>query len=392
MPFCSFITSKRFSGNAILGLLMLVTLGACSDNDSSSNSEEPEQTISEQQAIDAMVKVLEKRSLALKTIPTDQFNKEANKGSGPPQTEDYVSTSIADDGDREIVLNIDSEGNLIPSAGWRDANPNYCSDKDKFMKAPVKQLVFKVFTLPDGYDAFVQYIDIATGKVEEQQEAESSSLDEAMNKAWRKLNQSVGKATDPCGDEAGFKLVFTSKTTFEASEDGDVSTTIEKVTAEIPLTYNQDRAFFEGNGKLTWKRFDAANSSSVTYDCDLPPDADFNVIFKAGNKETPADSMEGSIEFYNVEKCPCEVTADGNTVESPFISKLPTVWLTLHKDQLDDITYPTNPDRNIGYFTLKDWQSVPANDNVIAETSYDQSTQKQGATYQEETTIQFSRQ
>jgi hypothetical protein len=64
--------------------------------------------------------------------------------------------------------------------------------------------------------------------------------------------------------------------------------------------------------------------------------------------------------------------------------------LVLHEDeQAPGVTYPPNPDRNIGYFTIANWQPVRSNEQLIAQKAYDQSTTKNGALYDERTTLTF---
>ncbi len=388
-------TKKLLFGVGV-GMFFMI-LSSCNDDNTDNNNPKTnadDSTISKTEALDAMVEVLEQRNLSLKVIQTNKRNESRDPTSDGPKTSDYVSTEVNPDGDRVIKLNIGPEGNLIPSSEWQAANPNYCEGEDRFMKAPKKQLVFKVFALPDGYDAFVQYIDIGTGRVEEQREGEATSLDEAMNKAWNKLQTPVGKAVGPCGDKKGFKLTYKADINVEVvGDDGGTTTIKESVAFAISLSYNKDRQFFEGHGKLKWSEYNYSSSAAdVTFDCETPPDADVNVIFKAGPEGTPTDSMEGSIEFYNVQQAPCQVTTNGTTTNSPITSQVPTIWLELHKNEADPtLTYPHNPDRNIGYFTMKDWQPVTNNDRVIAKKTYDQSTTKGSGTFTESATIKFAR-
>ena len=373
--------------SVMLGIMVL--LAAC--NNGSSDSQKPDEgPIAKQKAIRAMVAVLEQQNLGLrvKKAPSRGTHKRQDK----PSTEDYISADVDPDGDRRLKLYLDKNGNLLPSSQWRQNNPDYCKGQDRYFKAPVKQLNFKVFALPDGYDAFAQYIDIGTGKIEEQREGEAANLKDALNKAWNQLQSPVGRAVDPCGEQKGFQLSFQTSITFEVTgSDGTTSTISEKVEATVPLSYNQDRQFFEGSSTLTWTAFNSSTSApSVSYDCETPPDANINVIFRAGPQGTPTDSMTASIEFYNIEQCPCEATASGNTVSSPQSSQLPTFWLLLHKgEKAPNVTYPPNPDRKIGYFTLANWETGSGNERVIAKKTYDQSTTKNGGIFEEETTLEF---
>ena len=384
----------RFNINPllVLSILGIITacLTGCNDGGSNNNQKPAEGPIAKQKAITAMVAVLEQQNLGLRVTRTPAGG--AQKPQNKPTTQDYIATDVDPDGDRRLTLYLDKKGNLLPSSKWRQNNPDYCKGQDRYFKAPVKQLRFKVFALPDGYDAFAQYIDISTGKVEEQREGEAANLKDALNKAWNQLQSPVGQAVDPCGEKKGFQLSFQTTITFEATgQDGTTSTISETVKATVPLSYNQDRQFFEGSSALTWNAFNSSTSApSVSYDCETPPDANINVIFRAGPKGTPTDSMTASIEFYNVEQCPCEAAASGTTVSSPQSSQLPTFWLVLHEDeQAPGVTYPPNPDRNIGYFTIANWQPVSGNEQVIAQKAYDQSATKNGALYDERTTLTF---
>jgi hypothetical protein len=374
---------------SILGV-MTACLTGCNDGGSNNNQKPAEGPIAKQKAITAMVAVLEQQNLGLRVTRTPSGG--AQKPQDKPTTQDYISTDVDPDGDRRLKLYLDKNGNLLPSPQWRQNNPDYCKGQDRYFKGPVKQLRFKVFALPDGYDAFAQYIDISTGKVEEQREGEAANLKDALNKAWNQLQSPVGRAVDPCGEKKGFQLSFQTDITLEVTgSDGTTSTISETVEATVPLSYNKDRQFFEGSSALTWTKFNSKTSApEVTYDCETPPDANINVIFRAGPKGTPTDSMTASIEFYNIEQCPCEATASGTTVSSPQTSQLITFWFELHKgEKAPNVTYPPNPDRKIGYFTLADWQAVNGNERVIAKKTYDQSTTENSGLFEERTTLEF---
>jgi hypothetical protein len=61
-------------------------------------------------------------------------------------------------------------------------------------------------------------------------------------------------------------------------------------------------------------------------------------------------------------------------------------------DEIDSsITYPPNPGRMVGYFTMENWAPVSGEEDVVAEKTYNRSsTEYENSLYEEHTTIRFT--
>lgn len=352
--------------------------------------------IPEEKAVEALVAVLENRGLAPTASASARTLKPA-QSPDEPTVEDYIETEVASDGDRTLTMNIGPDGNLIPTGEWRDANADYCGEQDRYVKGAVKRLEIKVFERDGVYNAFAQYIDIESGGIEEQRKTTSSGLQDAINTAWGKLNTAIGPATDPCGAQRGYSLHFEATIVFEGTgSDGLAGKTEEDVTATIPLSYNEEKGYFEGTGEITWGRFEFTTTSpDVSVRCGTPPPADMNVVFRAGEKDTPVKEMTGSVEFFDIQPAPCQVTASGVTTEQDFAPSLQNVWTVLHADELDPSSYLPAPSGSVGYFTMEEWQPASGTESIIARTTYDRSKTASGpessGTFTEDTTVEFRR-
>jgi hypothetical protein len=195
---------------AIAGALVLVLAGCSNpaqsdDGGGSGSGSGAGEAIPEQEAVEALIAVLQARNLVPQRIDSARLADPSGPG---PSAEDYVSTDIDSEGDRELTLYVDAEGDLVPSAEWQSANSNYCANDNRYLKAPVKLIKIKTYGVSDGYYAFAQYIDIATGRIEEQREGQAAELQDAIDQAWGGIETPVGPASDPCGAGRSYDITF----------------------------------------------------------------------------------------------------------------------------------------------------------------------------------------
>jgi hypothetical protein len=106
-------------------------------------------TVAADRAVDAMVAALEHLSLDAQRA-TQTSDLITAQGANSPSTRDYIATEVDSDGDRVLKLYVGSDGNLIPTPSWRDANSGYCADRNRYMKSAVDLLNVKVYPVFEG--------------------------------------------------------------------------------------------------------------------------------------------------------------------------------------------------------------------------------------------------
>lgn len=307
-----------------------------------------------------------------------------------PAISNYVGTEVDANGYRRIKMWIGPDGNIIPLGTWRDANPGFCGQNEA-MKGAVNLLNIKVYPVGDSYFAFAQYIDVATGKIQEQREGVSSNLQDAINQARNNLNTPVGGATSPCEEVAPelrfrFETEFTE--TFTDDETNWVTTYQQEVVASGPLTYNASKGQFKGSATLDWKTHEASDSDPrfEYVNCPAPATGKVEIIYPAGQDGNPDVSGDAEIDFLNVEDPPCEGrdTAGGALFDDPTLHELPFYWEKHHGHEYDAQT---------GTFTVDAWQPAPTADSIVAQKFYDFTdtfTNEDGSiVYAETTTIRI---
>lgn len=165
------------------------------------------------------------------------------RGLTPPpgsalSLEDYLSTREGG-ATRHVSLWVGPEGHIIPSQEWRDAHPDYCEGKGRYMKGAAKLVNFKLSRVPGGHYAFMQLIDVETGLIEGQREGQGSGgaggLADALDDAWH--GGGANPLTEPCGRKI--------------EEDDPAS------DPETPPVIEPGTAYFSSTGEVEMKTEDA---------------------------------------------------------------------------------------------------------------------------------------
>ncbi|HYW33855.1 MAG TPA: hypothetical protein VE868_00480 [Balneolaceae bacterium] len=357
-------------------IILIFVIYACSDN---SSGPDHSNMITRDQARTALVQVIQNHSLSVPGRANLKRGKNSSNNLNL-SVQNYIKTNKYKKyrkGPRgpnskylEEHIDIGPDGNFIPRGKWRDNHPNVCKEQNRYMKGAVKLLSFKIFAIKNGqagYDVFAQYIDVETGQIEAQKEAEGNKLRKAIGNAWDKLHKvkSWGGFAGPCGQKKGLTLRFNAKTLIHGQGNNGGSATItDSTTAEIKLTYNTKKGIYEGSGKLKFVKFDV----SVANSCQAPADAGFKVTKLI--MDNSGSITEADIRFFDWKQGSC--TIKGRSFkESP---PMPTVWPIFHKSEVirgikDDSKSGPWAVENV--YAIKKWKSVSGNEKIIGRKSYD---------------------
>ena len=229
-----------------------------SENDTDQNQEPEEVTVTEEEAVDALIQVIQDSGLEFPSREGASKNKSADFGLFAM---DYIELGTSQGGLIEIKLWVGNEGNIIPKPSWQAANQNVCLRQGRNMKGAVKQLEFTILT--PSQEVQLHYIDIETGKIEQsvvgtQNEGDSDSsnwLTESMSDAWSQMQNKVtiGGTVGPCGDKIELQIQFVSKITSDFTENKEEPAVYyEHIQASFPLTFDDDKKAFTGTGDLEW--------------------------------------------------------------------------------------------------------------------------------------------
>jgi DNA-binding beta-propeller fold protein YncE len=359
-------------------------------------------TISEQAGLNAVTSALQSLGLAPQggTTTTGTLSSQtvSRQAGGDLSEQDYVGTEVDADGDRRLRMWIGPDGNIIPDGAWRQANSDYCADQNRYLKPAKKLLNIKVYAVPDGYFAFAQYIDLATGKIAEQREGEASGLERAIKRALNRLDSSLdtplGSATGPCGEKRTADLTFRFETEFTEEYrfkfPNEPRPTLDRftqhATASGALSYNDQKGYFEGSARLQWKTYEADEiwPDRPYLECEAPTTGTVEIIYRADADGTNA--TDATLVFSGVEDTPC-------TQENPTIGfvhdvskwrELPYYWREFHDHEYD---------KNTGEFTIQGWKSGSGDPQVVARKGYDftETPSLEGGSreYSETTTIEI---
>lgn len=355
-------------------LALVLVLTACNKDNDPSASQAKE--VSPEEGIAALVEVLQRNSLLQKL-----------KNSGPPDARDYIATSYNSQGRLQMTINIAENGALLPSVAWREGNPNFCSNQDQYLRSSKKRLIYTVHKLADGYLVFARYVDVISGKVEEQREGESQDLATAIEKALQGINSPVQQAASPCGDRRDLRLVFRSSTLLEGA---GVLRMEDQVFAQASLRPIDSSSRLEGSSVLQWKQHQIS-STAANYQCSTPPDALMKVTeLRTGGASLPLDSLQLHLQFKNWSQSNCTITVNGNSVTDSTTPGFPSVWQIIHTGDHHQ-TIIRDPSRGIltneSIYEFDQWKPVPDSSLIIARMEWERSINKPDGKYQEKTTI-----
>lgn len=346
-------------------------------------------TVTEKEAEDAILQVMRNKGWSAPSKLAKANHVSSTKRDAPSLL-DYIATDVNDSGAREVYMLIGPDGHLIPTSEWQENNKDRCQNQElRYMKVPVKRFNMELYSLPDGYDVFAQYIDIETGEIEAQREAEDASLVDAMSNAWNKIQKPIKKPGSPCGEKIdSINLQFNSSTTHNQyhKDAGFTDTYTEKVKATVELTYNTEDSMYVGSGNLSWEKFDRSFA-----DCDLPDDATAKVHKFVYNDP---NNIELQIQFFNWKRASCYSSDIGDFEGIPDFS---LSWWALHENEVyKKRELDSNAITVEHIYALDDLNAVLFNEQIIAVKTYDQGTTKedddQEDTFFEESLIEIQRQ
>lgn len=239
-------------------LIVLVT--SCSSSTSSGTEPDPEpepepqpEEVSEQQAIETIIQVIQDSGL---TFPS--LEESSKRKADGLSAMDYVQTGSTTEGLIELKLWIGPDGNIIPKPSWQESNKDFCKSQGRYMKNAVKQLTFTI--LSPTHEVQLNYIDIETGKIEESVIGEAGGddanwLPNSMSDAWSQMQNkvSIGGAVGACGDKMEMQIQFSSEITTDLTTDSEEPIVyFEHIEATFPLEFDEDKSAYTGKGNLEW--------------------------------------------------------------------------------------------------------------------------------------------
>ena len=352
-----------------LAFALLFALPACDFSGGEDDEDEDPTAVAEQEAVDAVKQAIENKGWEIpsKSSGTAQVS---TKKDNEPTILDYIETDVQDSGARQVYMLVGPDGQVIPNSEWQSDNQNRCKQESlRYLKAARKWFSFSMFDYGGDYLVKSQYIDIETGKIEEQQDEEHPSLVEATINAWDKIQNriTIKEPADYCGDKiSNITLTFNSITRQEYIPDAGAqfsSTVKEEVKAEIDLTYEEQDGMYVGSGDLEWENFDYSEE-----DCDLPPPAQVKVHkFVYRNPATANGDTELQIQFRDMKEAPCGESY-GITPSFSFS------WWGLHRDEVHKKAELDNFLITIeDIYALRDWEAVEVSPVLMAQKQYDHS-------------------
>ncbi len=334
----------------LVTFIVLLTITGCGDNTTA--PEDTPSIITEDKAVTAIMGVMQDRGLV---FPFKNISVKGNfiTSANSLSKNDYLAVDLDEEGERRVHFDIGPDGHIIPKGEWRDANPDYCKDQNRFMKAAVKRLQFKMFAAADGYYVFVQYIDVATGKIENQREGEADTLKEAINKAWDKLEVNIKSPTDPCDDLKGITLYFNSR----IQEEYDDVTIMEHVEAEIVLEANEE-GIYKGSGPIKYIEITTSVDGNCTF-----PDGTLNIheLILKMEEGIPTEETALDMEYENTIVGGSCTDSDGE-----YVTTWPFNYVGMHMDE-----WYSEDGESWDGLIIRDWEAVPDDDSVLARKVYD---------------------
>lgn len=372
---CCPIGRSPFSFFALGTVALVLFIGtiACDGTGAEGGREDEEfvEEVSEEEAAATMAQVLIDRGLVEPSSTEGGTSSSGAKTSDDPVFDalgaaDYVLAQFNERGTLMLRLWVGPDRQLIPNGEWRDANPDACEGRLRYMKAPTHLLNFKV--PPSIREITVQYIEVETGKIIEQQTGRSDGDDwlrEAITMALDDLIVRFKKAESPCGAKIRLDMIFESMIKEEVTyEEDETYTTTYEVELETELDFvdiielsDEEEDWYEGYGELVYTQF----TSSEYGTCTVSDGGQWGT-FELTIPETAADPV-GSIEM----RMNDGEGEGGTAVCSATDERVPPTWgasfAWLHQGEF-------KPDPL--HYLVRDWKAVTDDSDVIARKVYDQ--------------------
>lgn len=249
---------KNCSGALVLVCAMLL-LGGClsssgSDDDESGETPDSGDSVTQEGAEQSVVSFLESQGYFSSAYfqqaqVTTMLVAQGQQEAIPPVPDDYVRSELNESGNIVIRLDIDEDGNILPNRHWRAENSGYCLEKGKHFRTPIWQ--FQVQVDPEMQFVLLRLLDLATGQIERQQDAQvpgDNWLDDGINEAWNEINlPEIQQADSPCGSDIELTLVVESEIVASTQDGLFERSTVE---ARIPLGQKDGSDVFEGSSVL----------------------------------------------------------------------------------------------------------------------------------------------
>lgn len=294
----------------------------------------------------------------------------------PPVSDDYVRSEIRD-GNILLRLDIDGNGNILPSRDWRNENSGYCLEKGKYFRTPMWQ--FQVQLDPESQLVVLRLLDAGTGGIEEQADAQvpgDSWVDDGISEAWGTVNlPQIQQADSPCGAEIEMTLVVESEIT---ASTHDELFERAKVESRIPLGQESETDVFEGTATLTLTDYDSPvgnepNVINCSWTATLGSISG-KVKIPDGNFESVSiDDLQGMIDVsirVLQEEAPvltqtCTVQTPDGSGESSLEGQPWYPWFHVLNQSQD-------PDAPFSYFYESLWEAMPDDDFGLAAREVEQ--------------------
>ena len=389
-------------------LIASLLLLSCGSDSTGPKEQQPELT--KAKAVTAISEVFRDRGLYSNSSEQMIGDKSReNSSSTLPSFDSYFDAEYDSESGRvDVSFDIGPEGGIIPNGSWRDSNPDHCREKIRYMKGAKKKLNYKVFSFNDGWNVFVQYIDVGTGEVENQREGQDADpglegLKDAIDNSMDNFEPDIKPATGPCGEKFPLKLVLTSNTTIEGIYDPQNGTNNnivveDQVRAEIALAYNEQKHAYEGSGKLNWSKYDVRfpESPNTTASCQLPASAGTGIPkFYDGTEDSLAQGnrvLYVQPQQWGFPLATCTVTyPDGSSVtQSSFFKAFPITWSVLEPPRITRLDGPSQ----LNVYEIKNWEDVSGSEEIIARRTFSRTETADTLgfkTYNEETTMEIKR-
>lgn len=367
----------------ILTFTLFLGISGCSNPSAADKEEEKEkeEEITEEKAVESLIQFLTELDLA----PDSDTSKEKTlPETSSASIEDYISTDETDNGTLQLKLWIGFDGHIIPGPEWRDNNPDFCKDQNRYIKGAIKLINIKVHATVQ--EVTIQYIDVETGVIDQQQMGIGNGdqwLFEALIDAWNKMDVTLKPAAGPCGDMMGMQISFHSEIEADGTAiDSKTAIVFDRVTAEFGLSLRENESAYEGRGDLRWEEFYVIGGNFVFDNCDIP-DAEMIVHeFKLpGMNGNSTDEIEMVMGFDKFEDPVCE--------EAQLVNMFEIGWMALHFE--DEANLPETDE-----FLILHWEASEQDEGVIATKKYDRTvtfTSSEGdpVYYTEKTVIEIRR-
>lgn len=238
---------RYFFSLLVASLFMFATIAGCSDSVSSDNNiEEEDNEITTELTLQEAEEIVMTFLDDIGIFSSAYFDR--SKSNVLPLPNDYVTTGETDSGNLRVDLWLNSEGIIIPNSEWRSENSNFCSGKNRYMRAPIYLLTIEIH--PDTQTVFIRLIDVETSQILKQQEGHSTGefwVLGAITEAWEKM-EGVDhfQAGDPCGGEVNMILEFDSMIESRSMYDGAVTRFVARLVARVPIEATEEAGVLRG--------------------------------------------------------------------------------------------------------------------------------------------------